>query len=103
MTCSRCTGICSDSGDAGILSSRYTGQRKREWQKVRHDNSVGCPAFLTGRNNNMHNFGLTAVTVPQAEEYGEGNILQKQFSQIVEKEIERKMEPYWKLTENRNI
>ena len=56
--------------------------------------------FLTGRNNNMHNFGLTAVTVPQAEEYGEGNILQKQFSQIVEKEIERKMEPYWKLTEN---
>ena len=48
----------------------------------------------------MHNFGLTAVTVPQAEEYGKGNILQKQFSQIVEKEIERKMEPYWKLTEN---
>ena len=48
----------------------------------------------------MHNFGLTAVTVPQAEEYGQGNILQKQFSQIVEKEIERKMEPYWKLTEN---
>jgi len=40
--------------------------------------------FLTGRNNNMHNFGLTAVTVPQAEEYGEGNILQKQFSQIVQ-------------------
>ena len=38
----------------------------------------------------MHNFGLTAVTVPQAEEYGEGNILQKQFSQIVEKEIRQK-------------
>ena len=49
MTSGHCTGIDSDSGDAGILSSRYTGQRKREWQKVRHDNSVGCPAFFNGK------------------------------------------------------
>ena len=48
----------------------------------------------------MHNFVLTAVTVPNTEEYGKGNSLQNKFSQIVEKEVERKMEPYWKLTEN---
>ncbi len=28
MTSGHCTGIDSDSGDAGILSSRYTGQKK---------------------------------------------------------------------------
>ena len=48
----------------------------------------------------MHNFGLAAVTIPQAEEYGKGNSLQNKFTQMVEKEVERKMEPYWKLTEN---
>ena len=81
MTSGHCTGIDSDSGDAGILSSRYTGRNGRTSATIIPSAVL---LFLTGRNNNMHNFGLTAVTVPQAEEYGEGNILQKQFSQIVQ-------------------
>ena len=48
----------------------------------------------------MHNFVLTAVTVPNTKGCGKENSLKSKFSQIVEKEVERKMEPYWKSTED---